>query len=407
MDEPVANWTVAIDADTSSLKTELARSADLGRQFGTVLGRAFAGVALQGRGLGDVLRSLGQSLSQMALRSAFKPLEQVFSNIFSGIGSGVPQSSPFTLAAGTPVPFAKGGIISSPTTFPLGSGTGLAGERGAEAIMPLRARTRRPSRRGGDGRRRRLRHLQRHDTRRRQLPPLRVADRRHARAQRRRRPAQPLGSLMSFHEIRFPTAISLGAHGGPERRTDIVVLGSGHEQRNARWSASRRSYNAGYGVKTLDDLHAAIAFFEERRGRLYGFRFKDPADWRSSPPEQPPSMLDQVLGTGDGTRAAFQLVKRYGSVHAPYDRVISKPVAGTVQVAVAGIASVEGVDFDLDVTTGLVTFRAGHVPISGASVTAGFEFDVPVRFDTDKLEINVQGFRHGAIPSIPLVEIRI
>lgn len=212
---------------------------------------------------------------------------------------------------------------------------------------------------------------------------------------------------MSFHEIRFPTAISLGAHGGPERRTDIVVLGSGHEQRNARWSASRRSYNAGYGVKTLDDLHAAIAFFEERRGRLYGFRFKDPADWRSSPPEQPPSMLDQVLGTGDGTRAAFQLVKRYGSVHAPYDRVISKPVAGTVHVAVAGIASVEGVDFDLDVTTGLVTFRAGHVPISGASVTAGFEFDVPVRFDTDKLEINVQGFRHGAIPSIPLVEIRI
>lgn len=144
MDEPVANWTVAIDADTSSLKTELARSADLGRQFGTVLGRAFAGVALQGRGLGDVLRSLGQSLSQMALRSAFKPLEQVFSNIFSGIGSGVPQSSPFTLAAGTPVPFAKGGIISSPTTFPLGSGTGLAGERGAEAIMPLA--------RGPDGR---------------------------------------------------------------------------------------------------------------------------------------------------------------------------------------------------------------------------------------------------------------
>lgn len=144
MDEPVANWTVAIDADTSSLKTELARSADLGRQFGTVLGRAFEGVALQGRGLGDVLRSLGLSLSQMALRSAFKPLEQVFSNVFSGIGTSAPLASPFTLAAGTPVPFAKGGIISTPTTFPLGAGTGLAGERGAEAILPLA--------RGADGR---------------------------------------------------------------------------------------------------------------------------------------------------------------------------------------------------------------------------------------------------------------
>jgi uncharacterized protein (TIGR02217 family) len=212
---------------------------------------------------------------------------------------------------------------------------------------------------------------------------------------------------MSFHEVLFPTAISRGRSGGPERRTDVVVLGSGFEERNSRWANSRRSYDAGYGLRSLDDLHAVIAFFEERRGRLYGFRFKDPADWRSSPPEQPPSMLDQLLGTGDGARVAFQLVKRYGSVHAPYDRVISKPVAGTVQVAVAGIASVEGADFDLDVTTGLVTFRAGHVPVSGASVTAGFEFDVPVRFDTDKLEINVQGFRHGAIPSIPLVEIRL
>lgn len=144
MDEPVANWTVAIDADTTALKAELTRSADLGRQFGAALGRAFEGVAVQGRGLGDVLRSLGLSLSQMALRSAFKPLEQVFSNIFSGVGVGSPGLSPVALAAGTPIPFAKGGVISSPALFPLGSGTGLAGERGAEAILPLA--------RGPDGR---------------------------------------------------------------------------------------------------------------------------------------------------------------------------------------------------------------------------------------------------------------
>ena len=211
---------------------------------------------------------------------------------------------------------------------------------------------------------------------------------------------------MSFHETRFPTAISFGAHGGPERRTDIVVLGSGHEQRNARWADARRGYNAGYGVKSLDDLHAVIAFFEERRGRLHGFRWKDHADWRSCRPEGTPSMLDQALGTGDGSRAAFQLVKRYGSLHAPYDRAISKPVAGSVLVAVAGIARTAGVDFDIDAATGVVTFRAGHSPTLGASITAGFEFDVPVRFDTDRLEINLQGFRHGAIPQIPIVEIR-
>lgn len=211
---------------------------------------------------------------------------------------------------------------------------------------------------------------------------------------------------MSFHEVRFPTSISLGAQGGPERRTDIVVLGSGHEERNARWADARRSYNAGYGLKSLNDLHAVVAFFEERRGRLHGFRWKDHADFRSSPPESAPTMLDQVLGIGDGSVTTFQLVKRYGGIHAPYDREIRKPVAGSLLVAVAGVAQVEGTSFDLDSTTGLVTFRPGYVPTGGATVSAGFEFDVPVRFDTDKLEINLQGFRHGAIPSIPVIEIR-
>lgn len=212
---------------------------------------------------------------------------------------------------------------------------------------------------------------------------------------------------MSFHEIRFPTSISLGAHGGPERRTDVVVLGSGFEERNARWAHARRSYNAGYGVRSLDDLHAVIAFFEERRGRLYGFRWKDAADWRSSPPQIQPTALDQSLGIGDGTRDTFQLVKRYGGLHAPYERVIAKPVSGSVLAAVAGAVRTEGVDFDLDATTGRLVFRPGHVPAAGEAVTAGFAFDVPVRFDTDKLEVSLSGFRHGAIPSIPIVEIRI
>lgn len=212
---------------------------------------------------------------------------------------------------------------------------------------------------------------------------------------------------MSFHEIRFPTHISRGATGGPERRTDVVVMGSGFEERNARWAHARRSYNAGYGVRSLDDLHAVIAFFEERRGRLYGFRWKDHADWKSCAPEAMPAAADQVIGTGDGNQATFQLIKRYGGLHAPYDRPITKPVAGTVLVAVGGLAQSEGADFEIDTTRGTVMFRSGRTPEPGAVITAGFEFDVPVRFDTDRLEVNLSGFRHGAIPAIPIVEIRV
>ncbi|HEX7072586.1 MAG TPA: DUF2460 domain-containing protein [Hyphomicrobiaceae bacterium] len=212
---------------------------------------------------------------------------------------------------------------------------------------------------------------------------------------------------MAFHEIRFPTDISRGAVGGPERRTEVVVLGSGHEERNSRWADSRRSYNAGYGIKALDDLYAVISFFEERRGRLYGFRWRDHSDWKSCPPSQVPAATDQLIGTGDGTTAIFQLTKTYGSAHAPWRREVKKPVAGSVIVAVDGVIQTEDVAFTVDSTSGLVTFQPGHIPQPGSKVTAGFLFDVPVRFDTDKLEINLQGFRHGAIPNIPIVEIRL
>ena len=211
---------------------------------------------------------------------------------------------------------------------------------------------------------------------------------------------------MSFHEVRFPTAISRGAQGGPERRTDVVVLGSGHEERNARWADSRRSYNAGYGVKSLDDLHAVIAFFEERRGRLYGFRWRDHLDWKSCPPQQAITAGDQVIGIGTGSQTVFQLVKKYGSAFAPWSREIKKPVDATVRVAVAGAEKTAGPHFTLDGATGAVTFRPGHVPAAGQTVTAGFAFDVPVRFDTDRLEISLTGFQHGAIPNIPVMEVR-
>lgn len=210
----------------------------------------------------------------------------------------------------------------------------------------------------------------------------------------------------SFHEILFPLDIALKSAGGPERRTDIVTFGSGREERNARWAHSRRRFDAGYGVKTLDALQQAVAFFEERRGQLCGFRWRDRLDHSSAPPASTISPLDQPLGTGDGTRATFQLAKTYGSTYAPYTRAIAKPVPGSVRVAVAGSEVVSGTAFTCDSTTGIVTFLGGHIPASGAAVTAGFLFDVPVRFDTDYLEVDLSAFAAGAIPKIPLVEIR-
>jgi len=211
----------------------------------------------------------------------------------------------------------------------------------------------------------------------------------------------------AFHEILFPLDVALKSAGGPERRTDIVVLGSGAEERNARWVHSRRRYDAGYGVKTFEALSAVVAFFEERRGRLHGFRWRDRLDHASAAPGSAVAPADQALGTGDGTRTAFQLVKTYGGTLAPYQRPIVKPVAGSVRVAVAGSAVAAGVAFTVDTTTGLITFLSGHVPPNGASVTAGFLFDVPVRFDTDYLEIDLSAFAAGAIPKIPLVEIKV
>lgn len=207
--------------------------------------------------------------------------------------------------------------------------------------------------------------------------------------------------MTAFHETLFPLDVALGARGGPERRTDVVVLGSNRESRNARWADSRRKYQAGFGVKTLADLAVVIAFFEERRGRLYGFRWRDKADCSSTTPGMSVSPLDQAIGQGDGTTKAFALSKTYGSTFAPYVRAITKPVAGSVRVAVAGTQTS---GFALDATTGQVTLST-PAP-SGAAVTAGFQFDVPVRFDTDYLEIDHAAFAAGEIPHIPVIEVR-
>lgn len=206
--------------------------------------------------------------------------------------------------------------------------------------------------------------------------------------------------MTNFHETLFPLDISLNAEGGPVRKTEIVTLVSGHEERNAQWAASRRSWNAGYGVKSMTDIEKVTAFFEARRGRLYGFRFRDPFDHQSSAYGKAISPFDQLIGTGDGAAIAFPLTKLYENGGAAYPRRISKPVAGSVRVALDGA---ETSAFTEDETTGTVTFAVA--PPAGAEITAGFVFDCPVRFDTDALRINLAAFRAGDIPSIPLIEV--
>lgn len=210
---------------------------------------------------------------------------------------------------------------------------------------------------------------------------------------------------MAFHEIRFPASLSFGSLGGPERRTEIVTLANGHEERNTPWAHSRRRYDAGFGLRSLDDVGTLIAFFEARRGQLNGFRWKDWADYKSGPASMDVTPGDQLLAIGDEEQQVFALIKRYVSGQEDYARPITKPVQGSVRISVGGDAQQEGIDYEVDIAAGLVSFA--HPPDVGAEVRAGFEFDVPVRFDTDRIQTSVASFKAGDVPSVPVVEIRI
>lgn len=209
---------------------------------------------------------------------------------------------------------------------------------------------------------------------------------------------------MSFLEVQFPINLAFGSTGGPERRTDVVSLASGFEERNSTWANSRRRYDATRALESVNDVYAILELWEAAGGRLRGFRFRDPFDYKSKRPLDPVGPFDQAIGSGDGVDATFQLVKAYTRGGQTWTRTIAKPVAGTVRVGVNG-AELAGSAFTVDATTGLVTLSAP--PANGHAVTAGFEFDVPVRFDTDKLDLTLAGFRCGEIPQIPLIEIRV
>lgn len=210
---------------------------------------------------------------------------------------------------------------------------------------------------------------------------------------------------MNFHEVRFPASLSFGSVGGPERRTEVVTLANGFEERNTPWAHSRRRYDAGLGMRSLDDVETLIAFFEARMGQMYGFRWKDWADFKSGAASAGPTFLDQTIASGDGVQATFPLLKTYRSGEFAYSRPISKPVSGTVRVGLGRDEMQEGVDYEVELSTGLVTFQ--HPPEQDEEITAGFEFDVPVRFDTDQIQTSVASFQAGTVPNVPIVEVRV
>jgi len=199
---------------------------------------------------------------------------------------------------------------------------------------------------------------------------------------------------MSFEEIQFPSDISYGAAGGPMFLTDVVATVSGHEQRNSKWSQSRAKYNAASGIKTETQWQALIAFFRARRGMAVGFRYKDWSDYKGE---------NVQIGVGDDSETDFQLVKIYASGSVAVSRSITKPVVGTIDIYVDAMLQNSGVT--IDTTTGIVTFDSA--PSSGDVITADFEFDVPVRFDTDELALSMDSFDAGSWSSIPLIEVRV
>ena len=207
------------------------------------------------------------------------------------------------------------------------------------------------------------------------------------------------GDMDSFHDVEFPLALGQEARVAPAFQTQVVTTASGHERRNSLWAQGRLRFDAGLGVRSEADIAQLLAFFRARRGQAVGFRLRDPTDNSSAGMTGTPTPGDQLLGVGDGVRTRFALSKAYGGDGPP--RRITRPVAGTVRVAVDGAEQVAGWTL---APLGEIWFD--QAPAPGAVVTAGFRFDVPVRFATDTLDIALPAVAAGEVPDVPLVEIR-
>jgi uncharacterized protein (TIGR02217 family) len=191
-----------------------------------------------------------------------------------------------------------------------------------------------------------------------------------------------------FLDISFPDAVARGATGGPGFSTNVVTLGSGAERRNIQWADARGEWNISTGIRTRAEMQAVIAHFYIVKGRGYSFRFKDWTDYQAT---------DQAMA--EVTPTVWQLVKRYNIGGYEHVRTITKPVLGTVAIKIGGSPVVPS---EIDYLTGLVTF--GSAP--GSAPTASMEFDVPVRFDTDKLPVQANAWDQQIVSQINLIEVR-
>ncbi len=201
----------------------------------------------------------------------------------------------------------------------------------------------------------------------------------------------------------FPTNISYGSTGGPWLFGEIATNALGFEEANSPWSMPRHQYDVSYGIKDIDQLHTVKIFFLARHGVIYGFRYKDWADYKSGAPLQAVTDTDQLIGVGDAAEVDFQLIKNYISAGRTLVRNIQKPITGTVVISLDDVP--QGSGWTVDTTTGVVTFTAA--PGGSVNIKAGYEFHVPVRFVDDKLLTNLSHFERGQIPALPLIERRI
>lgn len=201
---------------------------------------------------------------------------------------------------------------------------------------------------------------------------------------------------MSFHNVRLPPDIERGAEGGPGFNTTVLGLSSGFEKRNINWSRSRGRWDISYGLRSKTDADAVLAFFMARQGRAYGFRFKDWTDYQIGSSGSP-----QTIATADGTQTKFQAVRRYSSGGVDFDREITRLVSGTVTVYVNG--SPTG-SVTVDVDTGIITFSGA--PSASDTIGLVAEFDVPVRFDADRLDLRAFWNGDYSLPAIDIVELR-
>lgn len=206
--------------------------------------------------------------------------------------------------------------------------------------------------------------------------------------------------MRSFDDVVFPIEIGKEAMVSPEFSTQVVTTLSGHERRNSDWADARLNYDVGIGVRSEADLGVLLSFFRARRGAAVAFRFADPFDDSSHNLVGIPTATDQQLGTGDGIRTRFNLIKNYDAGDRAQQRRITRPRAGSVLAAVNGVAVS---NWQLG-ALGEIIFETA--PANGAAISAGFRFDVPVRFASDQIEINRYSFGAGETPSVPLIEIK-